>query len=156
MNWVSIWESAERSLAVLFRAFFLVMTAWGAVIAAAVFVLWDVDFNEARARYERAKLALFGEWDAERAVAVAATGVIFQERRADGMEFVSGWDRGANSRWCYLTREGAGRAARVITLGKADSEGAVRWHSIAAEDAAIFGQSVETMTAAAKRACVLR
>lgn len=156
MTWTSIWESAISALSGLLNVFWRVITITAAIFAAASFVLWDVDLNEARARYERAKLALFGEWDAERAIAVAATGVIFQERSVDGMEFVSGWDRATNSRWCYLTNDGAGRAARVVTLGKADPVGAVRWHSIAAEDAAIFGQSVEGLTAAAKRACFLR
>lgn len=157
MTW---WLVAERGLAALselLRWLARWLTVCLCVLAAAAFVLWDVDLNAVRARYERAMLALFGTWDAGVGAAVADGGTVFETRTVDGLSFVTGWSRTEmpHHRWCYVARTGAGEAARVLTLGRSPATGVVRWLTISDREAAVFDMTADRLMAAARRGCVL-
>lgn len=164
MGWITQ-KRVEHCTAMLARGAAALAKA-GAVCAAlfgcASFVLWDVDFESVRDRYERAKAALFGQASLTRRGSLGAEdkGASFEERTENGLLFITGRRSIAamDYRWCYVRRDGGDHDAdRSLQVGQGVIIGGsplMTWNEFTHEQTALFGLAPAALSAAAKRGCV--
>lgn len=128
-----------------------------------IFVLWDVDFEEVRDRYERFKVAMFAERsNKEFEPGSATTGATFEDRDEMGLVFVTGKQPVGTAfeyRWCYVRKSGGNdRPDQSVQLGRAAVIGGkpvAAWNSITSTQAQVFGIDAQALEAASRRACLL-
>lgn len=146
---------AERAL----RGLAKICAALSIATAVAIYVLWDVDFESVRDRYERAKAALFGSPSLARLGSLGADdrGASFEERTENGLLFITG--RRSTYLWCYVWREGGDHDAdRSLQVGQGVIIGGsplMTWNEFTNEQTAILELAPAALSAAAKRGCVL-
>lgn len=143
---------AARKLAVFCAAFL-------ALFSVTAFVLWDVDLQKVRDRFERAKAALLGPSSSTDTDFIGADdqGASFEERMESGLLFITG--RRSTYLWCYVRWDGGAHDAdRSLQVGQGLIIGGsplMTWNELTNEQTAIFGLAPAALSAAAKRGCVL-
>lgn len=133
------------------------------VISTAAFVLWDVDFEKVRDRYERFKVAIFAERsNAASPPGSIANGATFEQREDAGLVFVTGKQPVGSAfeyRWCYVRKSGGDdRPDQSVQLGRAavvSGTPVASWNSITSTQAQVFGIDAQALEAASRRACLL-
>lgn len=140
-----------------------VIAACFVILSSASFVLWDVDFEKVRDRYERFKVAMFAERSNKVfAPGSTATGATFEDREEMGLVFVTGKQPVGTAfeyRWCYVRKSGGDdRPDQSVQLGRAAVIGGkpvAAWNSITSTQAQVFGIDAQALEAASRRACLL-